>query len=202
MINYQKKTDEILETLSGKPKLLLHSCCAPCSSYVMEYLSQYFQITILYYNPNITDPAEYQTRLAEQKRLISEMQTANPVMLLEGRYDPALYLSAISGLEGEPEGGKRCTVCYALRMEEAAQTAKEKGLDYFTTTLSISPHKNAQKLNEIGEALSEKYEIPYLYADFKKREGYKHSIQLSQQFHLYRQDFCGCTYSVKNKITD
>lgn len=193
MINYQKKTEQIIESLTGTPTLLLHSCCAPCSSYVLEYLSQYFLITILYYNPNITNSGEYQARLQEQKRLLSEMQTPNPVALVEGAYDPQRFLAATAGREGEPEGGVRCHICYALRLEESAGYAKKGGFDYFTTTLSISPHKDATQLNDIGQAMSAKYDIPYLYADFKKRGGYQRSLQLSRQFGLYRQDFCGCS---------
>ena len=196
-INYQLKLDTILENLSKDPKptLLLHSCCGPCSSYVLEYLSHYFHITVFYYNPNITDCGEYEMRVAEQKRLI---QLAHPdVSFLEGNYEPEVFLDMSKGLEEEPEGGARCTKCYYLRMHETAKKAKELGFDFFTTTLSVSPYKDSERLNKIGESLEQQYGIPYLYADFKKRNGYKRSIELSNQYHLYRQDYCGCEFSKK-----
>lgn len=197
-VNYQLKMDHMLQELERQelvPSLLLHSCCAPCSSYVLEYLGQYFNITILYYNPNISDKTEYEKRVTEQTRLIREMPVRYPVSFLEGYYDPTEWERAIKGLEHLGERSARCYACYHLRLEYAAKVAKEKGFDYFTTTLSISPYKNAVWLNEIGENMSEVYQIPYLYADFKKKNGYKRSIELSAQYHLYRQNYCGCSYS-------
>lgn len=200
--NYQKVLDEKIKVIEKEkeangdvPTLLLHSCCAPCSSYVLEYLSQYFKITILYYNPNISEEAEYQKRVSEQKRLIKELPTKYEVSFLEGEYDPKEYYDAIQGLEHLGERSERCYACYELRMRYAAQKATRLGFDFFTTTLSISPHKNASWLNEIGEKLAKEYCVEYLYADFKKKNGYKRSIELSAQYHLYRQDFCGCAYS-------
>lgn len=196
--NYQRELERIIERqqAEGKvPTLLLHSCCAPCSSYVLEYLSQYFQITLYYYNPNIAPESEYHTRVLEQKRLIREMPAVHPVRFLEGQYEPERFYEAARGLEEVPEGGERCFRCYELRLREAARTASEQGCDYFTTTLSISPLKNAVKLNEIGEWLGEEFKIAYLPSDFKKKEGYKRSIELSREYGLYRQDYCGCIYS-------
>ena len=177
------------------PKLLLHACCAPCSSYCLEYLSQYFEITVLYFNPNISDKEEYEYRLNEEKRLISLMNFKNPVNMIDGEYEPKDFFNAVKGLEREPEGGKRCEKCFRLRLEETAKKAKELGFDYFTTTLTISPLKNAQLLNQIGEEYAKQYGVNWLYSDFKKKEGYKRSIVLSQQYDLYRQNFCGCVYS-------
>ncbi|MBE5925209.1 MAG: epoxyqueuosine reductase QueH [Lachnospiraceae bacterium] len=201
-INFQLKMDKILESINEEkkkigyvPKLLLHACCAPCSSYVLEYLSNHFEITIFYYNPNISENAEYNKRVEELKRLISEMNTVYPVSFIEGEYEPDVYDKAIEGLETLGERSKRCYVCYELRLDKTAQIAKEGNFDYFTTTLSISPHKNATWLNEIGERLSEGVGVPYLYSDFKKKNGYKRSIELSAKYHLYRQDYCGCKYS-------
>ena len=196
--NYQKELDKLIERnqKEGKtPRLFLHACCAPCSSYVMEYLSQYFEITIFFYNPNIAPVEEYSHRVAEIRRLIGEMEFVHPVTLVEGRYDPEEFYEMAKGLENVPEGGERCFRCYRLRMEEAAKLAKEGGYDYFTTTLSISPLKNAQKLNEIGERLAGEYGVAYLVSDFKKRNGYKRSTELSKIYGLYRQDYCGCIYS-------
>lgn len=196
-VNYQKKLEAEIAAAGGGKTLLLHSCCAPCSSYVIEYLSEFFDITLLYFNPNISPEAEYRKRVAEVKRLISEMPLKSEVKLIEGRYCPQLFFKAAEGMENLPEGGERCFKCYRLRLAEAAAAAKEKGFDYFTTTLSISPHKNAQKLNEIGEELEKEYGVKYLYADFKKRGGYKRSIELSHIYGLYRQNYCGCIYSKK-----
>jgi len=198
MINYQLLLNKTIADIQKKettPSLLLHACCAPCSSYVLEYLSEYFNITVFYYNPNITDEAEYKKRVLEEQRLISEMPVKNPVSFLEGRYDPKRFFEMAKGLEEVREGGERCFKCYRLRIAETAETAREKGFDFFTTTLSISPLKNAQKLNEIGGEEAERVGIPYLFSDFKKREGYKRSIQLSAQYGLYRQNYCGCIYS-------
>lgn len=204
-INYQKELDKMISNLSANnkiPTLLLHSCCAPCSSYVLEYLSQHFHITIFYYNPNISHKEEYDRRIEEQQRLISDLPAKNPIQFLEGAYEPERYYEVAKGFEQSPEGGQRCFNCYELRLEESAKIAKENGFDYFTTTLSISPHKNASKLNEIGEQLSQKYNTPYLFADFKKKNGYKRSIELSKEYNLYRQDYCGCIYSQVNSMSD
>ena len=198
-INYQKQLDNIIENLQNAPKLLLHSCCAPCSSHCIEYLSQYFNITVLYYNPNIYPEAEYEKRKAEQKRLISEMDTKYPVKMLDCDFESEKFYSAVKGLENCREGGERCFICYRLRLEKTAIEAKNNGFDYFTTTLTISPLKNAQKINEIGEELAEKYCIKFLPSDFKKREGYKRSIELSKVYNLYRQNYCGCVFSQNNE---
>ena len=193
-INYQKQLDKVIENLGEtKPTLLLHSCCAPCSSYVLEYLSQYFDITIDYYNPNIDSKEEYEKRVHEQQRLVNEMNL--PIRVIDAGYDPQTFFDMAKGYEQEPEGGKRCYRCYKLRLDQAAKLAQEGGYDYFTTTLSISPLKNAQKLNEIGERLAGEYGVAYLVSDFKKRNGYKRSTELSKIYGLYRQDYCGCIYS-------
>ncbi len=197
-INYQKKLDEIIDDITKHdetPSLLLHSCCAPCSSYVLEYLSQYFKITVFYYNPNISPEEEYRKRVAEQKRLISQLPSKNPVDFIEGDYKPQDFYDIAKGMENIPEGGERCFSCYRLRLEHAARLAADMGFDYFTTTLSISPYKNAPKLNEIAEELSEIYRVKNLPSDFKKKEGYKRSIALSAEYNLYRQDYCGCIFS-------
>lgn len=194
--NYQKELDKLIAGLNGRrPTLLLHACCAPCSSYVLEYLSRYFKITLFYYNPNISPESEYRYRVSEVKRLVAEMLPDSDVTVVEGRYDPERFAQAVRGLEGEPEGGKRCRACFRLRLEEAARQAQALGCEFFTTTLSISPLKNARALNEIGEELAPIYQTRYLVSDFKKREGYKRSIQLSAEYQLYRQDYCGCIYS-------
>ncbi len=201
--NYQVKLEEIIKKEEGKvPKLLLHSCCAPCSSYVLEYLSKYFEITIVYYNPNISPYDEYKKRLDEQVRLINEMESINKISLLECNYDNNVYEKEIKGLELEPERGSRCLKCYHLRLEYTAKLAKEKNFDYFGTTLSVSPYKSSEVLNGIGKELSDTYNIPYLYSDFKKKEGYKRSIELSKIYNLYRQDYCGCKYSKRKDIND
>lgn len=200
--NYQKELEEIIEIqqrMKLVPSLLLHSCCAPCSSYVLEYLSQYFRIILYYDNPNIAPETEYQFRVQEQKRLIGEMPSGYPVQFLEGDYDPKRFYAAVKGLEEEPEGGARCLRCFELRLRASAQKAKELACDYFTTTLSISPLKNAAALNQIGEELAKEYGVRYLPSDFKKKEGYKRSIELSRQYGLYRQDYCGCVYSRQKK---
>ena len=199
-INYQKKMEEIIEQVSAgdrMPTLLLHSCCAPCSSYVLECLSKHFKITIFYYNPNIEPIAEYQKRAGEQKRFLSAFQSTAPIEFIEGPYDEDAFQIISSGREEEKEGGARCFLCYELRLRKTAEFAKSNGFDYFTTTLSVSPYKNAQALNEIGARLSEEYNIPYLFSDFKKKNGYHRSIELSKQYQLYRQNFCGCIYSQK-----
>ena len=197
-INYQKELDKVIEMLQREdrvPKLLMHSCCAPCSSYCLSYLAQYFHITVYYYNPNITESAEYQKRVAEQQRLLKELPVRYPVSFVEGEYEPEVFLSMAKGMEELPEGGERCFKCYRLRLEETAKTAQKDGFDYFTTTLSISPHKNAQVLNQIGLELEESYSVKYLCSDFKKKNGYKRSCELSEIYGLYRQNYCGCIYS-------
>ena len=197
-INYQKWLDSTIEQITKQnstPTLLLHSCCAPCSSYVIEYLSQYFSITVFYYNPNISPEREYQYRVSEQKRLISLMPVRNTVSFLEGEYVPTEFYGVCKGLEKEKEGGKRCEQCFRLRLSKTAEKAKELSFDYFTTTLTISPLKNAPLINAIGKELSEKYGVAYLYSDFKKKEGYKRSIVLSREYQLYRQNYCGCIFS-------
>ena len=194
--NYQlvlEKTLKALQAEDKRPSLLLHSCCGPCSSYVMEYLAQYFDITIFYYNPNISPAAEFQFRAEEQQRLIREMDLG--VSFLLGKYEPERFFSLAKGHEAELEGGERCFKCYRLRLEEAARAAKAGGFSYFTTTLSISPLKNAAKINEIGEELAEIYHVQHLPSDFKKKNGYKRSIELSHEYDLYRQNYCGCVYS-------
>lgn len=204
-VNYQKCLEDIIakEQRAGRiPTLLLHSCCAPCSSYVLEYLSQFFKITVFYYNPNITEETEYRKRVAEQARLIGEMKVLHPIHLVEGRYEPERFLMMARGMETVPEGGERCFACYRLRLEEAAQAAQEGGFDYFTTTLSISPMKRADKLNEIGAALAEDYRVPWLYSDFKKKNGYKRSIELSKEHQLYRQNYCGCGFSKAQAVRE
>lgn len=208
--NYQKELDRLTEKLQKEnkvPKLLLHSCCAPCSSYCLEYLSRFFEITVFYYNPNIYPPEEYRARADEQQRLIEEMDFVHPVHFMEGTYVPECFFEMARGLEDIREGGERCFKCYELRLREAAEMAKEGGYDYFTTTLTISPLKNAEKLNEIGQRLGIEYGVCHLPSDFKKKNGYKRSVELSAEHHLYRQNYCGCVYSkreaeereVKNK---
>ena len=202
-MNYQKELEKLIERLETEekvPRLLLHSCCAPCSSYVLEYLSKYFDITVYYYNPNIFPEEEYAKRVSEQERLIKELPVKNPITFIKGRYEPQEFFEKVRGLEKEPEGGARCMVCYEMRMREAAILAKEGGYDYFTTTLSISPLKNAQKINEIGKALSVEYGVSHLPSDFKKKEGYKQSVELSAKYNLYRQNFCGCIFSKKENF--
>ena len=197
-LDYQQKLDRIIADLqqTGRvPSLLLHCCCAPCSSYVLEYLSQWFSITVYYYNPNISPLAEYEKRLAELKRFIAEFPFRHPVRMEPCPYNPEAFFSVAKGFEKCPEGGERCFRCFALRLEQAARIAAEKHFDYYTTTLTISPLKNAVKLNEIGESQAIKYGISWLPSDFKKREGYKRSIVLSKQYGLYRQNYCGCVFS-------
>ena len=196
-INYQNQLDRIIENISpdNPPRLLLHSCCAPCSSYTLEYLSQYFDITVYYFNPNISPKQEFDKRFEEQKRLISQMPFKNSVTLVEGDYNYDDFLEIAKGLENVPEGGERCFRCYKMRLESTARLAKEQGFDYFCTTLSISPLKNSQKINELGFEIEEKYGVKWLPSDFKKHEGYKRSIQLSREYSLYRQNFCGCVFS-------
>ena len=202
-MNYQKELDKLIERLEKQekvPSLLLHSCCAPCSSYVIEYLSEYFNITVFYYNPNISEREEYNKRVMEQKRFISEFSSVNKVGFIEGDYEPEAYFEAVKGLEECAEGGRRCFECYRLRLEKTAAAAKSLGgYDYFTTTLSISPMKDSARLNEIGYEISQRYGIEYLLSDFKKKDGYKRSVQLSQEYNLYRQNYCGCVFSRKER---
>lgn len=194
-MNYQLVLDETLKKLSGVPKLLLHACCAPCSSYVISYLSNYFDITILYYNPNIDTEEEYNYRLSELERFVKEYQTKYPVKVVSLGYLKEEYDNIVKGYEEEPERGKRCLLCYKLRLEKSFVYAKENNFDYITTTLTLSPHKNSKVINEIGSELESIYQFKYLYSDFKKRDGYKKSIILSHEYNLYRQDYCGCKYS-------
>ncbi len=201
--NYQKELDRLLESLEQQnrvPSLLMHSCCAPCSSYCLSYLAEYFYITVFYYNPNIAPEEEYRKRVREQMRLIRELETKYPISFAEGEYEPEIFYQMAKGLEQLEEGGSRCFLCYELRQRKAAEYAKAHEFDFFTTTLSVSPHKNADKLNEIGRMLSGEYEIPYLFSDFKKRGGYQKSIELSRQFGLYRQDYCGCEFSKRERF--
>ena len=197
--NYQKELDRLIGQYQEEgrtPSVLLHVCCAPCSSYCLEYLSEYFDITVYYYNPNITKPEEYAYRLSEEKRYIAlRTDFRHPVGMTESEYDPKVFFEAVKGLEKEPEGGARCERCFRLRLEASAKKAKELGVDCFTTTLTISPLKNAALLNEIGEEMGERYGVMWLPSDFKKKEGYKRSIVLSHEYDLYRQNYCGCVFS-------
>lgn len=194
--NYQLKTDALLASLGDeRPSLLLHSCCGPCSSYVLEYLTRYFDITVLFYGPNIQPHAEYDKRLEYQNRVLRHFG----VSCLECGYDGAAFDVAVRGFENEPEGGARCTACFALRIGETARLAAEHGFEYCCTTLSVSPHKDAQRINDIGYAMGEKYGVKWLPSDFKKRGGYQRSIELSRELELYRQDYCGCLYSRRQR---
>lgn len=197
--NYQKELDNIIAGHGQRreaPTLFLHSCCAPCSSYVLEYLSAFFRITVFYYNPNIYPAEEYEKRVEEQKNLIERLPSVYPIEFVEGAYDKERFYEMARGLEQVSEGGERCFRCYELRLRETARLAAERGFDYFTTTLTISPLKNAAKLNEIGGLLGEEYQPVWLPSDFKKKNGYKRSIELSKEYDLYRQDYCGCVFSV------
>ncbi len=197
-INYQLELDRIINKIEGEnttKSLLLHSCCAPCSSYVLAYLNKYFNITVFYYNPNITNKEEYLKRKQEQIRLISELPAINKINILDADYNPEKFFEISKGLENCREGGERCFKCYKLRLEATAKAAKENSFNYFCTTLTISPLKNAQKINEIGQMLGDEYQISFLPSDFKKKEGFKKSIELSSQYNLYRQNYCGCIYS-------
>lgn len=194
-MNYEKLMEEqILNSKEGS-SLLLHACCAPCSSAVLERLASHFKISILYYNPNITEEKEYQKRLDELKNFISKLTFKYPINIIDSRYEPKEFFQIAKGLEKEKERGKRCYKCYELRLEETAKVAKEKNFDFFATTLTLSPYKMTSWLNEIGKNLSEKCQANYLYSDFKKKNGYKRSIELSKEYNLYRQDYCGCIYS-------
>ena len=201
-INYQKELEKILQKNTDEnriPTLLLHSCCAPCSSYVMEYLSDYFKITVFYYNPNIDPDEEYKHRVLEQKSLISRMPLRYPVTFLEGDFEKEKFYDMARGLENIPEGGERCFRCYRLRLKKTAELAALGGFDFFCTTLSISPLKNAEKINEIGRSLAAEYHIDWLPSDFKKKNGYKRSVELSAEYGLYRQDYCGCVFSRRER---
>ena len=199
-VNYQLELEKELEKLTDRHRrLLLHSCCAPCSSYCLEYLRQYFEITVFYYNPNIFPESEYTKRILEQQTLISRMRVKHPVSFIAGPYDKDRFYQMAAGLEDAKEGGARCMKCYELRLREAAEVAKAGGFDYFTTTLTISPLKNAARLNEIGLRLAKEYGVSYLVSDFKKKNGYKRSIELSKEYGLYRQDYCGCEFSMRER---
>lgn len=200
--NYQLMLNKTLNDIKNdgvRPALLLHACCAPCSSYVLEYLDEYFDITVFFYNPNITEAVEYKKRADELRRLISELPHKGDIKFIDGGYAPEKFTEIAKGLEHAPEGGERCFKCYRLRLEETAKIASEQGFDYFTTTLSISPHKNAQVLNQIGKELAGTFGVGYQFSDFKKRNGYKRSCELSEVYNLYRQDYCGCIYSKKER---
>ena len=197
--NYQLVLDEMLKEVKKGSRLLLHSCCGPCSSYVISYLAKYFEITVFYYNPNIYPESEYTKRILEQQKLIREMSLKYPVSFLAGKYEREKFYDMVAGLEDLKEGGERCMKCYELRLSETARQAAAGGFDYFTTTLSISPMKNAQKLNEIGIKTGKEYGVEYLVSDFKKKNGYKRSIELSKEYGLYRQDYCGCEFSLRDR---
>lgn len=193
-INYDKVLEEIINKLDHKPKLLLHSCCGPCSSYVITYLKDYFDITILYYNPNIEPYEEYEKRKTEQIKLINELNIPS-LSLMDTEYENNIYREYVKGYEDNPEGGSRCHLCYELRLKKTVELAKINGFEYFGTTLTVSPYKNASILNMLGEKLSKEYNVLWLYSDFKKKDGYKKSIELSKKYELYRQDYCGCLFS-------
>ncbi len=201
-MNYDFEMQKQMNNIKEGTKLLLHACCAPCSSAVLERLSNFFEITIFYYNPNITEEKEYLKRIEELKKFISLVKYKYPISLIPGNYEPQKFFEMAKGLEDEPERGKRCYKCYAMRLEESARIADELGFDYFCTTLTLSPHKNSNWINEIGEDLNNRYNSIYLYSDFKKRNGYKRSIELSREYDLYRQDYCGCVYSLRDKMKE
>lgn len=194
--NYEKEMLAQINGVERGEKLLLHSCCAPCSSACLERLKEFFSVTVVYYNPNIDDRAEYEKRKAEQIRFLQQTGWAE---FIDCDQDATAFTDAITGLEEEPERGKRCYVCYRLRLEKTARLAKEKGFSWFATTLTLSPYKNAEWLNEIGETLGKAYGVNYLYTDFKKKGGYHRSIELSKEYGLYRQDFCGCRFSKREE---
>lgn len=201
-VNYQREMEVVLRGLSDMdhtPRLLLHSCCGPCSSYVLEYLSKYFELYVYYYNPNIDPPEEFHMRSEEQQRVIDMTQSVYPIHFIEGDYEKDVFLNMASGMEEEPEGGARCVKCYRLRFTEAAKKADELRCDFFTTTLTISPMKDAQVLNAVGKAVEKGYRAKYLVSDFKKKNGYKRSVELSGQMGLYRQDYCGCRFSMRKE---
>ena len=200
--NYHAETEDLISAHQARgevPTLFLHSCCAPCSSYVLEYLSQYFRITVFYYNPNIYPDEEYFHRVKEQQAFINRFPAKHPIDFVEGDFDKEAFYAAVRGLEQLPEGGERCFICYELRLREAAKYARARGMDYFCTTLSISPLKNAEKLNEIGQRLAKEYDVNYLPSDFKKKNGYKRSVEISREYGMYRQDYCGCVFSMRER---
>ena len=190
-VDYNVKMKQIIQENEGKKSILLHSCCAPCSSSVLHKISEYFDVTVVYYNPNIYPQGEYEKRKLEQIKLLNIMQ----IPFLDSDYNENDFLNAVVGLENEKEGGARCNKCFLIRLDETARLAKQKGFDFFGTTLTVSPHKNAEIINQIGAALADKYGIKYLFSDFKKEDGYLNSIKLSKQYNLYRQDYCGCKFS-------
>ena len=201
-INYQKVMEELIrDNCSGQkvPSLLLHSCCAPCSSYCISCLAEHFHVTVFYYNPNIYPPEEFRMRAAEQKRFIEQYPTKYPVSYIEAPYEAERFYEMARGMEDVPEGGERCFACYEMRLRRSAEYALAHGFDFFTTTLSISPLKNAQKLNEIGAKLADEYAIRYLYSDFKKKDGYKKSTEISKEYEMYRQYYCGCVFSKRDR---
>lgn len=198
-MNYDLLMDEQIKNIKEGEELLLHACCAPCSSAVLERIANHFKVVIFYYNPNITEEEEYKKRITEIRKFIRIFKTKYEITLIEGKYEPEKFFSMAQGLENEPERGSRCYKCYNLRLEETAKIAEELGYKYFCTTLTLSPHKNANWLNEIGKNLDKKYNTTYIYSDFKKKNGYKRSIELSREYNLYRQDYCGCVYSKRAK---
>lgn len=200
-INYQKQLDKLIASLNYTPTLFIHSCCGPCSSYCLEYLSKYFDITVFYFNPNIYPPNEYDDRISEQKKIINYINIKNDknIKLIEGDYNTNMFYKVIEGLHDEKEGGLRCIECYKLRLEEAAKLAKEFNFEYFATTLTISPHKNEHILNAIGRYYADKYNIKYLNTSFKKKNGFKRSVELTTELGIYRQDYCGCYFSKKER---
>jgi len=201
--NYQRELEAVISEITLRsriPRLLLHSCCGPCSSYVLEYLAEYFSITVFYYNPNITPQKEYDKRVSELRRLIELLPVKHPIHLEVGTYEPEKFFAMARGLENEPEGGARCLGCYRLRLNEAAKIAAAGNYDYFATTLTISPMKNARKLNTIGEELGRICQVNHLPSDFKKKNGYKRSVELSAKYDLYRQDYCGCVFSEREQL--
>lgn len=198
MINYRIEMEREIEALKRagrRPLLALHSCCAPCSSAVLEQLNDAFQIAVFYYNPNISPEDEFRRRAEEQLRLVREMPLAEDIRAEIGAYDPERFYAAVRGHESDPEGGARCGICFELRLRETAKYARDIGAEYFTTTLSISPLKDASRLNTLGSAIAAEYGLKYLHSDFKKKDGYRRSCALSKEYDLYRQDFCGCVYS-------
>jgi len=198
-MNYDLEMEKQMSNLKEGDSLLLHACCAPCSTACLERVANFFKVTIFYYNPNITDESEYKKRIEEIKKLLTLINPKYKVELLEGDYDPNKFFDMAKGLENEPERGKRCYKCYEMRLEETAKIASKLGFNNFCTTLTLSPHKNANWINEIGEKLNKEYDSNYLYSDFKKKEGYKRSIELSKEYDLYRQDYCGCIYSKRDR---
>ena len=197
-MNYELEMEKQIEKIPKGTKLLLHACCAPCSSAVLERLTDYFNISIFYYNPNISSYEEYKKRLDELKRFVEECPKVNSIEVIEGKYEPEKWEEIALGLEDEPERGRRCYKCYKLRLEETVKYAEDNNYPYLCTTLTLSPHKNSDWINEIGEDFNNKYNTNYLYSDFKKKNGYKRSIELSKEYNLYRQDYCGCIYSKRD----